>query len=148
MRHMIWILSLWMAAAVFSSARAESAVNPLLDELWQHRPLVVSVPDAHHPMLAAVRQKLSDPAIRAAFDARKMIHYEVTGTTAQREGVVLSAAQSAALMQALGLKVDAGAVAILVGLDGGIKLQTFDTPDLKAVFELIDGMPMRRWQLD
>lgn len=148
MRHMIWILFLWMAVAFFSSARAESAVNPLLDELWQHRPLVVSVPDAHHPMLAAVRQKLSDPAMRAAFDARKMIHYEVVGALAQREGVVLSAAQSAALMQALGLKADAGAVAILVGLDGGIKLQTVDMPDLKAVFELIDGMPMGRWQLD
>ncbi len=148
MRHMIWILSLWMAVALFSSARAELAANPLLDELWKHRPLIISVPDAHHPMLAALRQKLSEPAIRAEFDTRKMVYYEVTGGLASREGEALRHDQNTALLQALRLNPADGATALLIGLDGGIKLQTGSTPDLQAVFELIDGMPMRRWQRD
>jgi hypothetical protein len=77
-----------------------------------------------------------------------MVYYEVTGGLASREGEALRHDQKTALLQALRLNPADGATAILIGLDGGIKLQTGSTPDLQAVFELIDGMPMRRWQRD
>ena len=32
---------------------------------------------------------------------------------------------------------------VLVGKDGGAKLRTAEVPDLDALFDLIDGMPMR-----
>lgn len=37
--------------------------------------------------------------------------------------------------------------AILIGLDGGIKLRSLETIDVKAIFDLIDSMPMRQKEM-
>jgi hypothetical protein len=73
--------------------------------------------------------------------------YEIIAGKSMRNGVPLEDIQNRALLDSLRLEPPYAASVWLVGLDGGIKLQSAEPVDLQQVFQLIDGMPMRQNEL-
>ena len=118
--------------------------NPLVAERWKTRPVVVVVPRAGDPLLVNLNAALEKTAAREAFRERDMALYTVIAGIGSRDGKPLDAAQTRALLQALGLDARGLATFVLVGKDGGVKMTKGADVDLQAVFAEIDRMPMRR----
>ncbi|NQD81158.1 DUF4174 domain-containing protein, partial [Pseudomonas sp. CrR14] len=119
------------------------ADDPLQAERWKTRPLIVLAASADDPLLARVRQALQEPANREAFVERDMVLYTVVGQHGSRNDQRLDSIATKRLLLAL----DAGnnrPQVILVGKDGGKKIQEGADADLQAIFNTIDRMPMRQ----
>jgi hypothetical protein len=122
---------------------ANASENPLEAERWKTRPLIVLAASADDPLLMRVQAALREPANREAFVERDMVLYTVIGQQGQRNGQPLEAIATKRLLLAL----DAGNArpqVILVGKDGGKKIQQGADADLQAIFRTIDRMPMRQ----
>ena len=120
--------------------------HPLIAERWQGRPLIVIVPDARDETLLRLRRALAEPAIREAFVEREMVLYEVVAGHAVRNGEPLGSKASRALLQAVRYETGAPARVVLVGKDGGIKVDQPGPVDPQELFSTIDRMPMRQGQ--
>ncbi|XXF09300.1 DUF4174 domain-containing protein [Pseudomonas sp. D2-3] len=122
---------------------AQASDDPLKAERWNTRPLIVLAASADDPLLARVQAALREPANREAFVERDMVLYTVIGQQGQRNEQPLDAIATKRLLLAL----DAGSArpqVILVGKDGGKKIQQGADADLQAIFQTIDRMPMRQ----
>lgn len=122
---------------------AHAGDDPLQAELWKTRPLIILADDARDPLLIRVRDALAQPANREAFIERDMVLYTVVGKQGQRNDQPLDAIATKRLLLAL----DAGSERpqiILVGKDGGKKIQEGADADLQRIFATIDRMPMRQ----
>lgn len=122
---------------------ANASEDPLQAERWKSRPLIVLAASADDPLLARVQAALQEPANREAFVERDMVLYTVIGQQGQRNEQPLDAIATKRLLLAL----DAGNArpqVILVGKDGGKKIQQGADADLQAIFRTIDRMPMRQ----
>ena len=122
---------------------AQAADDPLQAERWKTRPLIVLAASADDLLLARVRQALQEPANREAFVERDMVLYTVVGQHGSRNDQRLDSIATKRLLLAL----DAGnnrPQVILVGKDGGKKIQEGADADLQAIFNTIDRMPMRQ----
>ena len=62
--------------------------------------------------------------------------------TSTLDGRVLDTNQAQRLMSKFGISTDSFSV-VLIGKDGGEKLRVANVPDLQAIYDVIDGMPMR-----
>lgn len=118
--------------------------NPLAAERWKTRPVVVVVPHAGDALLAQVRAALAEPAMREGFRERDMALYTVVAGKGSRNDQPLEPARTRALLQALQLQAQGPATFVLVGKDGGVKLQQDASVDLRQVFAEVDRMPMRQ----
>lgn len=121
----------------------QAADDPLQAERWKTRPLVVLAASADDPLLTRVQAALQESANREAFVERDMVLYTVIGQQGQRNGQPLDAIATKRLLLAL----DAGNArpqVILVGKDGGKKVQQGADANLQAIFQTIDRMPMRQ----
>jgi hypothetical protein len=113
--------------------------------LWEERLLVLVAPAATDPQAVAQRQQLQ--ARSDAVADRRLRIYELYADHGKIDGHPLSDGQLQALRQQFRLAADSREL-ILVGLDGGIKRRDrLDTP-LRDVFMQIDGMPMRRQEIE
>lgn len=122
---------------------ANASEDPLQAERWKTRPLIVLAASADDPLLMRVQAALHEPANREAFVERDMVLYTVIGKQGQRNEQPLDAIATKRLLLAL----DAGNArpqVILVGKDGGKKIQQGADADLQAIFRTIDRMPMRQ----
>lgn len=122
---------------------ANASEDPLQAERWKTRPLIVLAASADDPLLMRVQAALREPANREAFVERDMVLYTVIGKQGQRNEQPLDAIATKRLLLAL----DAGNArpqVILVGKDGGKKIQQGADADLQAIFRTIDRMPMRQ----
>ncbi|SDH70264.1 protein of unknown function [Pseudomonas flavescens] len=134
------ILILLLATLAFT---AHATDNPLQAELWKTRPLILLADDADDPLLVRVREALAQPANREAFAERDMVLYTVVGRAGQRNDQPLDPIATRRLLLAL----DAGnrrPQLILLGKDGGKKIQQGADADLRVIFAAIDRMPMRQ----
>ena len=136
-----------MLILLCSSAFADIEQNPLLAERWKHRPLVIITPDQNDPLLQSIEQALEDPVIRADFADRAMVLFVITHEIAKRNGEPIERSQAEAIAQALKQTKPYQPSAFLIGLDGGVKLVQQRSVNLQEFFTLIDGMPMRQWQV-
>lgn len=118
--------------------------NPLADERWKTRPVVVVVPAAGDPLLQKVEAALRQTATREAFIDREMVLYTVVAGRGRRNDKALAPAQTRALLRALKLDAASAPTFVLVGKDGGVKMTEGPGVDLQAVFAEIDRMPMRQ----
>ena len=137
------ILALSAALAV-GSACASEPNNPLLAERWQTRPLVVIAPNAEDPTLVNLRQALQEPANREAFIEREMVLYTVIAGVGSRNDQPLAEPATAGLLKALGAEPSGPGRVILVGKDGGKKMEQTGQVVPSELFALIDKMPMRQ----
>ena len=130
------------ALALGPDARADT--DSLAALRWNARPLILIAPQADDP--AALDLKARVAAERAGFLDRRMVLVEVYPERAGIDGRPLGEDEARSLAD----RLEAGtgeARMVLIGLDGGAKLRAPASESLGRLFELIDGMPMRREEL-
>ncbi len=120
----------------------QAGPQPLAQERWQHRPLVLAIPDTDRADYLTFRQQMDDH--RAGMADRDMVVYVVTPETARRNGEPLSEPQRRALVDGLAVRPAEQAEFILIGKDGTEKNRGPFPPSIDALFEQIDAMPMRQ----
>jgi hypothetical protein len=142
MKHLAQLAATMAVAMPLSAMAADQ--NPLIVERWKTRPVVVVVPTKGDALLRKVESALQQTATREAFVDREMVLYTVTNGEGRRNGVPLPEARTRALLKALALNPASPPTFILVGKDGGVKINQSTDVDLDAVFAEVDRMPMRR----
>ncbi|MCD5986324.1 MULTISPECIES: DUF4174 domain-containing protein [Pseudomonas syringae group] len=127
-----------------SQVMADTASNPLVSERWQSRPLIVVAPSASDASWLEFQQELMKPANREAFVEREMVLYSVVNGVGKRNDKALDPKATSSLLNTLGVKPDGPTRLLLVGKDGGTKVDQYAPLDIKAIFATIDKMPMRQ----
>ena len=132
--------------ALFSVAPvAADTDNPLAEHRWNDRVLLLYVPAADAPALAAYRAELA--AQQCGIADRDLLTGEVIGEhTGTLGDARLSPERARSLRAHHGVPRDRVAT-ILVGKDGGVKLNLDGVAALSQVFQRIDGMPMRQREM-
>ncbi|MFK7698142.1 DUF4174 domain-containing protein [Pseudomonas caspiana] len=126
-----------------SPVMADSS-NPLDAERWQSRPLIVVAPHASDASWLQFQQDLMKPANREAFIEREMVLYTVVDGVGKRNDQALDPQATSALLGTLGVKPGGPTRLLLVGKDGGTKIDQQAPLDISAIFTTIDKMPMRQ----
>lgn len=133
------VIAAVLAGSVLGSTPAMAA--ELGDYLWTKRPLLVFAPTDADPRLAETRNRID--ATRCDFLDRDMVlGVVVTEGASTIDGQPIDTAESARLADKYGVGADAFTV-LLIGKDGGEKRRVNGVPDLRSIYDLIDGMPMR-----
>lgn len=119
--------------------------GPLDDYRGVNRLIVVSLPEGSSPEKVAAAF-VTD---RGKIDERELKVIDVSdGARRVPTALRLSAGQTSSIRNQLKLVAgDARPVFILIGKDGGEKARQHGTMDLEKWFVLIDGMPMRRQEI-
>ena len=127
------------SAAALGPAQAMAA--ELSDYLWERRPLLLFAPTDSDPRLVETMRRIE--ASRCDFAERDMVLGRIlTDGTSTLDGRVLDSNQAQRLVSKFGISTDS-LIVVLIGKDGGEKLRVADVPDLQAIYDVIDGMPMR-----
>ncbi|WP_342593895.1 DUF4174 domain-containing protein [Salinicola lusitanus] len=130
------------ATGASAQANGNDPANPLITDKWNFRPLIVVTPDAGQPAYRHLRQQLD--RTQEQFDDRDMVLYTVEGDSGTRHGRPMTAYETRALLDAVGVSPTQGVTTILVGKDGGKKVQLQGEVDLQEIYATIDRMPMRQ----
>lgn len=136
-------LALLLIALVVSTALGSPTASAaeLNDYRWERRPLLLFAPADSDPRLAETLSRIE--ASRCDFIGRDMvIGVVVTEGTSTLDGQVVNADQSRRLREQFAIG-DSAFSAVLIGKDGGEKLRVDEVPDLRRIYAVIDGMPMR-----
>ncbi|WP_426141853.1 DUF4174 domain-containing protein [Pseudomonas sp. DWP3-1-2] len=133
-----------IAVATVGVALANDALNPLIAERWKTRPLVIVVPSVNDPALHSLRQALESTSNREAFVERDMVLYAIVAGVGSRNDQPLTPDQTSALINALNVDAHGPAKVILIGKDGGKKVERGGPVKLAEFFVIIDAMPMRQ----
>jgi len=138
-RRLALMLAVVTVATALGSGTA--AATDLGDYRWDRRPLLVFAPTNGDPRLVETLSRIE--ATRCDFDGRDMVLGQVVANgTSTLDGQVVDAEQSRRLATRFGIGDGAFAV-LLIGKDGGEKWRVDQVPDLRTVYAVIDGMPMR-----
>jgi hypothetical protein len=109
---------------------------------WKNRLLFIFAKDVNHPLFKELQSQIA--AQKAEVEDRDLIVFEVPEKGPARMGTTpLDRQQVDSIRNQFDIPSNAFSL-ILVGKDGGIKLKREDRVDLRAVFGLIDSMPMRQ----
>jgi len=112
---------------------------------WKNRLLFIFAQDASHPLFKDLQSQIA--AQKAEVDGRDLIVFEVTAQGPARMNTrPLDRKEADSIRNHFTVPDDTFSL-ILVGKDGGIKLKRSDRVDLRAVFDLIDAMPMRQREM-
>ena len=115
------------------------------DHKWTHRLLYVFAPSDDHPDLVAQRQMAT--GFVEGFRERDLLFVSVIERgTSEVEGRAMDAASAAELRETYGIEPGGFAV-VLVGKDGTAKRRSAAPVPIEALFEQIDGMPMRQREI-
>ena len=141
-------VTLLSAVSLVSALSARADPDPLSAYRWEHRLLVVYVPDTElgRTTLEALRRSLNERMQDVL--ARDLLIVPVGDRTrledAMRPAVDLGAPERLDVRRRLGLQGQ-GAQLLLIGKDGTVKArQSEGAFDLERLLDLIDSMPMRR----
>ena len=135
----VLILSVLLMGSVFGSPSAGAA--SLSDFRWESRPLLLFAPTDSDPRLIDTLGRIE--ASRCDFVARDMvIGVVVAEGKSTLDGHVVDADESRRLFTQFAMGANTFS-ALLIGKDGGEKLRINAVPDLRAIYAVIDGMPMR-----
>ena len=122
-----------------------SAAVALEAHRWEHRLLLVFSPRADDLRVQALGDQLEAHACKLTDRDLVVGRLPIFGDAILGEERL--APETAARIRNR-FKVDFGDFAVvLVGKDGYEKLRSFEVPDMKAMFALIDGMPMRQSEM-
>lgn len=139
LRRLAIVLIVVAASTTFGSAAA--VADELSDHRWEHRPLLVFAPTDSDPRLVETLSRIE--ASRCDFVGRDMVvGLVLTEGNSTLDGHVVNAVESQRLRSRYALGDNAFSV-LLIGKDGGEKLRVNEVPDLQAIYDVIDGMPMR-----
>jgi hypothetical protein len=143
MKSLITPLAL-LLGMVGSAALADTPSSPLDSDRWHSRPLIVVAPDAADASWQKFQQDLATPANREAFIEREMVLYTVIAGVGKRNDQALDPQATSALLSHLGVAPGGPTRLLLVGKDGGTKVDQHAPLDARAIFATIDKMPMRQ----
>lgn len=118
--------------------------SSLVEYLWRNRPLLVFAPHEDHPFLAEQRQAIVGQF--AGLRDRDMVVIEVVGDRVRINGVSRGRLKAADLRECYSLHSN-DAAALLVGIDGGVKLRQSSVLPAHVLFGTIDAMPMRQQEM-
>ncbi len=135
------------ASIVGTHSFAASSDAPLAEEIGKTRPLIVIAASAADPVLVKLKTSLSEPDNQRAFAERDMVLFMVIDGHGQRDGRDMSVEASKALIEELRLPPRPLPRVILVGKDGGKKLERHAPIALNELFGIIDAMPMRQVEM-
>ena len=139
-------LTLAVLLAVASPLMAADGDSPLAQERGKTRPLIIIASSSVDSTLVSLKKSLAEPANKEAFSKRNMTLYTVVNMIGQHDGKDMDAQSTMALIRDLKLGVQSGpkekARVILVGKDGGTKIDKNGLTDTKEIFDTIDQMPM------
>ena len=141
-RRSIRRLALVLVAVVVSTVLGSAtAVAELGDYRWERRPLLVFAPRGDDPRLVETLSRIE--AGRCDFVSRDMVLGLVVAEGASTlDGQAIDTAESRRLTNRFGVGANTFRV-VLIGKDGGEKLRVDEVPDLRRIYAVIDGMPMR-----
>jgi len=132
-------LGVLVVTTVLGSATAMAA--ELSDYRWESRPLLVFAPTASDPRFAETLKRLD--ATRCDFLSRDMVLGQVVADgNSTLDGQAIDADQARRLANQFAIGDDAFSV-VLIGKDGGEKFRVDEVPDLRTIYAVVDGMPMR-----
>lgn len=134
-----WLVWATLAGGV---AAADNPANPLITDRGTFRPLILVAPSASHNAYQRMRAQLEQH--RDAFDQRRMVLYTIAGAEGQRMGRAMTEFETRALLEAMDVAPHGALTVILIGLDGGKKMQLEGYVDPRQVFDIIDNMPLRQ----
>jgi len=134
-------------AAILPDSGRNAIAEPLdLSQFqWKNRLLFLFAPNRNHPLFDSLHNSLS--AQKAEVADRDLVIFEILESDPSSMNSKYLASEAA---QKLRDKFDVrrGRFAvILLGKDGGIKLNRQDPTQLADIFTLIDAMPMRREEM-
>ncbi|MDR5761386.1 DUF4174 domain-containing protein [Caballeronia sp. LZ035] len=124
-----------MGMATISRAGAGAAPSSVEQYAWQKRLLIVFAGNADSAALSKQRATIKGSK---GFTERDLLVIEVIGDDVQGVGDSASA-----LRQRYGVKAGTFRV-LLVGKDGGVKLDSHEPIESRDLFKTIDAMPMRK----
>ncbi|MFD2191654.1 DUF4174 domain-containing protein [Pistricoccus aurantiacus] len=134
-----------MGTGIAQEGGVNPAANPLITDQGKFRPLILVTPSAENAdyqrMLADIQRQ------RASLEERRMLLYRIEDSEGWREDKPMTAPETRALLEALELDAQGPLQVVLVGLDGGKKMQLEGHVELQEIFRTIDNMPMRRAQM-
>lgn len=138
-RGMALLLVVLVVSTVLGSATAMAA--ELSDYRWESRPLLVFAPKASDPRLVETLERIE--ATRCDFTGRDMVVGVVVAEgNSTLDGHAVDADESRRLMDQFAIGENAFGV-VLIGKDGGEKFRVDEVPDLRTIYAVVDGMPMR-----
>lgn len=140
--------ALVLALALVGAAVASAALSPatvaaagLGDFLWERRPLLVFAPAADDPRLIETLRRVENS--RCDFADRDMVLGVVVPRGASTlDDRAITADEARQLAQRFDIG-PSGFAAVLIGKDGSEKFRVGDVPDMRTVYDVVDGMPMR-----
>ena len=136
------LIVLLMCSALGS---APAVAAELSDYRWEHRPLLLFAPTDNDPRVVETLSRIE--ASRCDFVDRDMVvGLVVTEGTSTLDGHVIDADESQRLANQYGISDTAFSV-LLIGKDGGEKLRVNEVPDLRTIYAVVDGMPMRSGEM-
>ncbi len=134
-------------AAILPGASRNAIAEPLdLSQFqWKNRLLFIFAPNRNHPMFDSLHDSLS--AQKAEVADRDLVIFEILESEPSSMNSKPLASE-ATLSLRKRYKVNQGEFAVLlIGKDGGIKLNRQNETRLEDIFALIDAMPMRREEI-
>lgn len=136
-----------LAALLLGALAATNAavVDPLSALRWESRVLLVFAESDDADEVAAMQAALQsfEPEM---IERDLKVGWLLVDGDSRLDDRTIDREQANALRQRT--RVDAGSFAVLlIGKDGGVKARYDQVPDLRSVFALIDGMPMRRQEM-
>jgi hypothetical protein len=124
------------------SRKVQVDILDLNQFLWKNRLLFIFAPDRNHPDFSDLHQSLK--ANRDQIAERDLVVFEILESGPARMNSELLALDTAQMLRKK-VKAPSGEfTVILVGKDGGVKLNRHERTELKDIFGLIDSMPMRQ----
>ena len=138
-RRLALTLTVLVVSTVLGSATAMAA--ELSDYRWESRPLLVFAPKGNDPRLVETLRRVE--ATRCDFTGRDMVlGVVVPNGNSTLDGQAIDADEARRLMDQFAIGDDAFSV-VLIGKDGGEKFRVDEVPDLRTIYAVVDGMPMR-----
>jgi hypothetical protein len=146
MKFFLFIFTLATVLAGLSVGQVKAAENRELSEYrWQNRILLVFAPSADFPAYRRYVQEIEGQ--RQGIQERDLLILRILEQGQSfRGGALLRPEAAASLVQRFGVRRGETRV-VLIGKDGGVKLDRAALVPMAEIFGLIDSMPMRRQEL-
>ena len=137
------MLSLLLVFILFPYSRSDALELPELE--WEYRPLVIFAPVSNDLRLQETQSRLQKLACELN-DRKMMVGVIIKQGTNTLGSEILSISYSKELRHRYNIQENDFTV-LLFGKDGDVKYRTDAIPDLREIFALIDGMPMRQQEM-
>lgn len=108
---------------------------------WDHRLLLLFYPKPNDPRAEAIKQNIA--GLACGLEERDLLFADLPMNSKPRFADAVVPARAATAIRQHFRVGDREFAVVLVGKDGGEKLRLHEIPDIDAIFDLIDGMPMR-----